>query len=168
LSHVALKEGFSLSKESADLIARHGKSSYRDALGYLEQVLRLSQKEVDHEHVVQFMGVGDESQMFSLLKAFCTKDASAIVESVESLREKKTQAVRVYDDMIELIRQGLLIRIDHPLATKKEELMSLSKEYPRVIASGTILYLLSKRSLIEVSPAHAWTAVAAILLSFGE
>jgi DNA polymerase-3 subunit gamma/tau len=164
LSHVATSEGYTLPVESAELIARHGNASYRDALGYLEQVLGVSDTVVEHTKVTELLGVGSQEELLALLRFFCEKNAQGVVETVRTMEGKNTQALRVYDGVLEMLRMALCIRIGVDVSSvHKEPLTQLAAEFPRVIASSTILYLLSKRELVKVSQAHAWTAVEAIL-----
>lgn len=160
LVHVAGAEGFDLSSDTARLIALHGKGSYRDALGVLEQVIALSSKKIDHGKVTDLLGFPEQSSVFHILEGVCTKDARRIVEAIRTLHS--SNPLRTYDDLIELVRQGLLVRVGEK--TENPEIESLAKEYPLIIGSKLVLGLLEKRHLLEVSDSHAWTAFEAILL----
>ncbi|MCF7843377.1 DNA polymerase III subunit gamma/tau [Candidatus Gracilibacteria bacterium] len=163
LVHVANKEGKKITDESSELLARHGKGSYRDALGILEQVLAVSKKDVLHVDVITLLGTPDKELLLKLLESVCTKNSKEILDTVELLVSKKGVAIRTYDDFIELVRQGLLIRVGE--GKEKGELERIAKEYPYTIGSKFILELLEKRHLLLVSEAHSWTAFVAILLS---
>lgn len=165
LSHVASKEGKKLGNESAELLARHGKGSYRDALGMLEQVLAISSKEIVHNDVVNLLGTPNKEILHALLLSICTKNTKMIIETIEKLRDVHGSALRTYDELIELIRQGLLIRVGEN-KNGDESLTQLATEHPHTIGSKTILTLLEQRHLLEVSDSHSWTAFEAILLSF--
>ena len=73
LVYVAKEEGKNLTEESAELLARHGKGSYRDALGTLEQVLSISKKEVSYEDVVNLLGTPNKESLLALLDLVCKK-----------------------------------------------------------------------------------------------
>lgn len=162
LMHVAGKEGFDLHPDSAQLVASHGKGSYRDALGVLEQILAVSDKKVDHEKVRALLGTPEAESLLSLLESICKKDAKSLVFFVQKL--STLNAVRTYDELIELVRQGLLIRVGEGNKENKE-LARLATEYPLTIGSKLVLELLQKRHLLEVSENHSWTALEAVLLS---
>jgi DNA polymerase-3 subunit gamma/tau len=164
LVYVAHEEGKVLDEDSALLIARHGKGSYRDALGVLEQVLTVSSKTVTIENIVAQLGTPDRAILVDLLKAICIKDEKEIARAVNALQQKNSTALKSYDELLELIRRGLLIRIGEE-KSEDEELAKLSKEYATVIGSKLILLLLEKRHLIEVSEAHSWNAFFAIIIS---
>jgi DNA polymerase-3 subunit gamma/tau len=166
LVFVAEQEGKKINEESSVLLARHGNGSYRDALGMLEQVLAISEKEVSHNDVITLLGTPDKELLFALLDTVCTKNLQGITETVTRLESVHGVALRAYDEFVELIRQGLLLRVSSTRETG--ELSRLVDAYPRVIGSKMILDLLEKRHLLEVSDSHAWTAFMAILLSFAE
>lgn len=165
LMKIAEAEGRKLHPESAKLIAHHGKGSYRDALGVLEQVIAISEKSIDHEKVRTFLGTPDGESLLSLLESVCKKDTKGIISHIAELSDMS--AIRTYDELIELVRKGLLIRVGEDKATD-ERLAQLAKEYPLVIGSKLLLELLERRHLLEVSDAHAWIAFEAILLSLAE
>lgn len=162
LVRVAKGEGRSLHPDSAQLIATHGKGSYRDALGVLEQILAVSEKEVDHEKVRMLLGTPETESLFQLLEAVCKKDGKTVVSAISKLSQ--SNAIRAYDDLIELVRQGLLARIGEG-NRENACLAQLATEYPLVIGSKLLLELLERRHLLEVSEAHSWIAFEAILLS---
>ncbi len=167
LVYVTEQEGRVIGGASAELIARHGKGSYRDALGVLEQIITVSGKKVAHEDVVANLGTPDTDVLIELLDTLCQKNTKLIIEKLGTLREHNGVALRTYDELIELVRQGLLTRIGENTA-EKGELARLATTYPHTIGSKLTLELLEKRHLLEVSDTHAWTAFEAILLSITE
>lgn len=160
---VAAKEGKTLSEVSARTIAGHGKGSYRDALGALEQVLSADGKVVDDERVTSLLGAPEKQLILDLLQAVCTKDSKKIIETSAALEKGSSSALRSYDEFIEMVRLGLLIRVGE-LKTENDVLSKLAADYPLVIGSKLVLELLERRHLIEVSSLHAWVAFNAILL----
>lgn len=173
LIYVAQQEGTELDKESAVIIADNGRGSYRDALGFLEQILTLNKglSTTNSEIVSKYAGKPSSGLIFSLLKSICEKNITQLLADGVQLKGNGVSALKAYDELLELIRQGLLARvgeISHTLQADREELTLLTKKYPHTIGSKTILELLEKRHLLEVSPTHAWTALEAILLSLIE
>lgn len=167
LLYVVEQEVRSLEKESAELIARHGKGSYRDALGVLEQILAVSEKKIKHEIVMETLGTPHEETLLELLDSVCQKNGKEIVEKITKLRTKNSSAIRTYDELIELVRHGLLIRVGEN-TEKTGELARIATTYPHTIGSKLVLELLEKRHLLEVSDSHSWTAFEAVLLSIVE
>lgn len=168
--HVTKKEGGpQITLEGAKSIAAHGKGSYRDALGILEQVLVSAGKvaEIAAEKIEHYLGIPQEEELIALLSALCTKNSKEIITSIDSLKNTNGQALRTYDEFIELVRRALRIRIGED-ESKSAGLSVLAKEYPHTIGSKLVLQLLESRHLLEVSDLHSWTAFEANLLSFVE
>jgi DNA polymerase-3 subunit gamma/tau len=166
LIYVAESEGKTLDEKTALLVATHGKGSYRDALGVLEQILTTSGKKIEHETVLTFLGITDNTMLVVLLTSICKKDTKELVGVFAKLQTSQNQALRTYDDLLEMVRQGLLSRIgknDGP-----QELLILAKEYPFVFSSKIILVMLSRRYLLEVSVQTSWIAFEAISISLME
>ncbi len=166
LMYVAGEEGKTLGEDSALLIARHGKGSYRDALGILEQVLTVSGKVIKFEDTIRYLGTPQKSALVHLLTAYCVQDEKKIVDTCIILQKNNSSALRTYDEYLDLVRTALLIRVGE-FTTEDEELLVVSKEYPKMISSKYILSLLEQRHLLEVSESHSWTAFIAVLLSRG-
>ncbi len=167
LVYVAGKENFDLPFEVAETIAQHGKGSYRDALGILEQTLTVSQKSVKLNDIKNQLGIPEEETLISLLRALCMKDTKAILDNISILEKGGKNALRTYDTFLELLRTALLLRFDEG-TVKNKIIKDIATEYPHTIGSKTILELLDKRHLLEVSDIHSWTAFSAILLSLTE
>ena len=164
LIDVSLKEGFNLSPEGAELIAKHSKNSYRDALGILEQVLTISSKNIGLEKIKEKLGTPEEESLVELLKSLCEKNEKEILNNILILEKNGINAIKAYDAFLELFRMALLSRFDEN-ETKNKTIKDLSTKYPLVIGSKTILDLLEKRHLLETSGSHSWTAFKAILLN---
>lgn len=172
LIHVAEQEGYTLPMDAAESIARHGKGSYRDALGILEQTLTVSSKKINADDVATRLGEPTEEVIIGLVSALCEKDTKTIIKNIQILEKEGVSPLRSYDGVISVIRQALLIRVGVVPEMKDKELLerytTLSSTYPHTIASKTLLELLKQRELVLVSSIHAWTAVTAILLSLVE
>jgi DNA polymerase-3 subunit gamma/tau len=168
LMYVAENEGKSIDTATAELIARHGKGSYRDALGVLEQILTIDTKKVTLMHATEFLGVTDKELLLTLLTAVCKKDTGLLIQSFATLQSSSLSSLRAYDDVVEMIRLGLLVRIGEKDVTVTPALAGLAKEYPYGISSKTILTLLTERHLLEVSAVSSWTAFQAVMIGLIE
>ncbi len=169
LMFVAENEGRTIDEGAAELVARHGKGSYRDALGVLEQILTSGGKKIIYEDVLSFLGIADKEMLFALITALGKKDGLALVSTLTTLQNSANSSIRVYDDLIEIFRIGLISRVGGVLQNKSNETISvLAKEYPYTVSSKTILELLSKRELLEVSQVSTWAAFQAIMVSLIE
>lgn len=175
LLYVAKQEGKDLDDKTAALIATHGKGSYRDALGVLEQVLTSGGEKVTYENVLLFLGVADKEVLLALLSALCKKDSHGLVEACITLESSGVSPVTVYDDVLELMRSGLLLRIGEKSIISSSvtsqvalQVASLAKEFPYCISSKTILTMLSERHLLLVSARSEWIAFQAVMIGIVE
>jgi DNA polymerase-3 subunit gamma/tau len=174
LDKVAKSEGFSFPKDGLGLIAVHGKSSYRDSIGVLEQILTLSnnEKTVRLEKIVNYLGVPERNVLHRLLVSICKKELNIITELIRTFETRNVTPITTYDKLISLVREALFFRINGkntPSEVDEEsKIRELGLEYPLVISSKLVLELLEKRHLLEVSDTHSWAAFEAILLGVVE
>ncbi len=174
LSHVAEKEGKKIDTETATLIASHGKGSYRDALGVLEQVLTTGGKNITHSDVHAFLGVTDKETLLSLFTSICTHDTALLVKSCTTLLSSNVSSLQAYDDITEMFRVGLLSRIGESYESSKikEDIVAtvaqLAKAHPYIVSSKSILFLLSNRHLVAMNSSSASTAFQAVMVSLIE
>jgi DNA polymerase III subunit gamma/tau len=163
LQAVATKEGKTLSNEGALLLAKHGKGSFRDALGYLEQVLTLSEDAaIEIEEVRMIFGHAEESHMIQLIQAFSEGDKQVVIDKVCSLTETSKKKILMYEHLLERVRMILLARIT---GKGDEETIALANRYGTVINSALVLYLLDKMPLVSASEETACIAIEAILIN---
>lgn len=164
LVYVAKKEGKQLSKNAAFLLADHGKGSYRDALGMLEQVLVTAEKEVTDDIIISFLGVAEEGVLFSLAEAIALYDLVSVASLCGAIEKQNKNALHIYDDFVEFVRQGLLGRFIESDST----LVSLAKKYPYMFSSKTLITLLEYRNLLLVSKSTSFAAFQAIMIKLTE
>lgn len=162
---ISKNEGFLMDDNAAKLVALHGKGSYRDAIGILEQILTVSDKKISEDNVKMHVGSPDKQLLLNLLKNLCTKNSKELINCINELSSKKSFTINTYDMFTELLRTALLMRIGNLDSNIDEDLFELAKTYPKVISSKSILTLLERRNLISVSEAHSYIAFESILLS---
>jgi DNA polymerase-3 subunit gamma/tau len=160
LIDIAQEEGRSLSTEAGEAIAKHGKGSYRDALGVLEQVFAVSSKKISYEDIVTLLGTPHRDEVFTILKSIGDKNASALLASLD--RVSQASPLALYDECLELIRIGLEERVKVSVSPIMKDIVGA---HPHLFTSKVVLELLQKRSLLDVSRDHAWIALTAIFLS---
>ncbi len=174
LTYVTEQEGKKIDAKSAELIASHGKGSYRDALGVLEQILTTGGKSITEEGVLIFLGVTDKETLVRLLTAVCKKETKELFDSLKLLQSSNSSPLKAYDDVTEMLRIGLLSRIGEVTSNEKEtspvmvRVAALAKEFPYAMSSKSLLFLLSNRHLIEVSAVSSWAAFQAVMIGLVE
>jgi DNA polymerase-3 subunit gamma/tau len=173
LSTVAKDEDKKLTPDAALLIAKHGKGSYRDALGVLEQILvRVEGDTVEKEDVALFLGLPSEAIVISLLEALCKKDQAQVLTVLENAKQKNIIAIDLYKELIEYTRLALLARVGqtmlakHQLESVQKELETLAKTYPKEINSAKVLKLLDMAKYFSIPHiVNTYTILEMICLS---
>ncbi len=172
LIYVTKKEGKTIDIDAANLIASHGKGSYRDALGVLEQIItRTDAKTISKDDVATLLGVPSEILLISLLEAMCKKDIHTIVKLLADAKTKNIQAILLYKELVEYTRLALLARVGgetvahHHLKDIQEKLKTLGTTYPTIINSAKIFSLLDGEKYLKLSSVDSYLSLEMILIA---
>ena len=170
LSHhivtVASKEGYTLTEGSTQRISKEARGSFRDALGVLETILRASDVPLIEESFVRKMlGISETELVHSLLENVFGGDMTQVYEIIILAKEKNTTPENLFRELLELMRNLLLLRIGVTSFNQKETamLLELSAKMKLPVQSKHILYLLEKAPLLSLSEENAWTALVVLL-----
>lgn len=163
---IAKKEGFSMERSSAELIALLGDGSFRDTQSILQKVLSSSgDKKISADEVVGVVGAPRLQIVNDLVSALDEKDLG---KALEALRESGNVDAKVFLKLlIHTMRQLLLLR--HAPGTAKvlaEEispeqfsfLEDISKHKGSGISSATLVALLSAYETVP------WAAIPSLPL----
>ncbi len=172
LISISKKENKILSEASALLVAQHGKGSYRDAIGTLEQVLSQTLgANVEDELVVNFLGVPEKEIILETIESICKQDVKTTVTSIRSAEINGIDPYIFYDKLIEYFRLALLARAGDTISLANEDketqdrLINLANTYSGIINSKSILTLLNGYEVLFVPSLNRWLPVETILLS---
>ncbi|KKW46658.1 DNA polymerase III, subunit gamma and tau [Candidatus Kaiserbacteria bacterium RIFCSPHIGHO2_02_FULL_59_21] len=117
VSDVAKREGFSLERSAAELVALLAEGSFRDALGILQKVLSISEhKKVDVGEVEAVSGAPRGELVRQLLEAIAKKDAGAALNVVRTAVSENMDARTLAKLLIHRMRVVLLMRYAPELA----------------------------------------------------
>jgi DNA polymerase-3 subunit gamma/tau len=158
---VAKKEGYSLERSAAELVALLAEGSFRDALGILQKVLAVSKdKKVDIEEVERVSGAPRAELVRKLLAGLAKKDAGAALSVIRTAVEENLDARTLLKLLIHRMRIVLLMRYAPDLAKSFEHELSeadltLAKELSKEpgVNSDTL------RALLEAYERTAYAAV---------
>lgn len=111
VSDIAKKEGYSLDKPAAELVALLAEGSFRDALGILQKVLAVSKdKKIDAEEVEVVSGAPRGELVRQILSALAKKDAAGALKGVHTAVEENMDARVLAKLLIHRMRVVLLMR----------------------------------------------------------
>ncbi|MBI4093586.1 DNA polymerase III subunit gamma/tau [Candidatus Kaiserbacteria bacterium] len=123
VSDVAKKEGFTLERSAAELVALLAEGSFRDALGILQKVLSVSDnKKVEVSEVEAVAGAPRGEHVRSLLSSIVKKDANGALKAVRAALSENIDARVLAKLLIHRMRVVLLMRYAPDIAE------SVSKE----------------------------------------
>lgn len=153
---VAKKEGYTLERASAELIALLAEGAFRDALGILQKVLTVSKdKKVDVSEVERVTGAPQAEQVRALVSALAASDSATALQLVHKAVDGNVD-MRMYSKLLlERIRAVLILRHAPDMRPVLEESLSpdditlaegLTKE--KGITSNTLRALLDAQSLM--------------------
>ena len=127
VTDIAKKEGYSLERPAAELIALLAEGSFRDALSVLQKVLAVSQdKKIDIEEVAQVSGAPRGELVRQILSGLAKKDANMALKGIEQAIAENMDARTLAKLLIHRMRVVLLTRYAPDIA--KELSVELSGE----------------------------------------
>ncbi len=110
MAGLCLRENISVPEESLELIARESGGCMRDGLSLLDQVISCSDGSVNHEHVIDILGVVDREVVFNITSAVIHKDIPKILEILDDVYGRGHDLKKFYADLIEHIRNLIVVK----------------------------------------------------------
>ncbi|HUV49446.1 MAG TPA: DNA polymerase III subunit gamma/tau [Anaerolineae bacterium] len=111
MKDLCAKEGFDISIESLELIAREAGGSMRDALSLLDQVISCVQGSITHDKVLDILSVIDRKIIFDISGAVLRGDLPAILDILDDIYARGYEMQKLYADMVEQFRNLLVVNM---------------------------------------------------------
>jgi DNA polymerase-3 subunit gamma/tau len=105
------EEKFQIPDESLVLIAREATGSMRDALSLLDQVLACFKGSVDHDQVLDILGVIDRKYVFDLCDTILRGDISVILETLDDSYNRGHDLKKLYTNLLEHFRNLIVVKM---------------------------------------------------------
>ena len=106
------REGIQMADRTIDLVARQGRGSMRDALSLMDQVTAGDREAVDHETVLDILGVYDEAVLPDVSQAILDGDVPAVLEKVNMLYQQGYSMPDLLTNLIAHFRNMLVLKAD--------------------------------------------------------
>ncbi len=136
LARVLDKEDCRLPPESLALMAREADGSVRDALSLLDQVLSLGRRELEHQEVVELLGLVDREMVAATAQAVLAGQAARVLELVEQVYAAGGEMQAFYAALQEHFRNLAAARSLEPgseiFGLSQEELAELAEQARQV------------------------------------
>lgn len=111
LQKICEAENVKTEPEALWLIARHGDGSLRDSQSLLDQVITFCDGALTYTQVVDVLGLTDRTLLLDAVSALAKRDSKAAVEVIERLLKSGYDAKVFAEDLLEEIRNALLVRL---------------------------------------------------------
>lgn len=123
LKMIARSEKISIDDDALELIADHGRGSFRDSISLLDQVRSLGAKLTAHD-VEHALGLAPQDLIAKLAGAVSSRDIKSLTNLFESLYEFGADPVIASKQLLQYIRAGLLANKPLLSASRSVDLMS--------------------------------------------
>ena len=149
LQSLCRQEGVEIAVESLNLVAREAGGSMRDALSLLDQVITGTQAPVDHQQVLDLLGVVDRRVIFALSEAILAGNIGKILDIIDDIYRQGTDLKVLYGNLIEQFRNLTVAKIGSKAAK---------------LIDGPAHEIDSMRSQVQAVASHHLTAMLNMLL----
>ncbi|MBE6629635.1 MAG: DNA polymerase III subunit gamma/tau [Ruminococcaceae bacterium] len=142
ISYIAKEEGFDLTPEAAERIAKSAQGGMRDAISLLE-LCGSTRRKIDVETVNEMMGSGGRDVMFPLVRAVLSADYDTIFSSIDEAVSSSRDLAVFWQDLISIYRDMLVLKTTSA-ATKYLDLTDAETAQLTELAGG-----ISKATLLS-------------------
>ncbi len=122
LKLICEQDGTTAEEEALWVIARQGDGSMRDSQSLLDQVITFANGPLTRINVVDILGLTDRSLLFDTLNALMTRSPSAMIGVIEKISSAGFEPSLFAQDLLEMIRNLLLIKVSQGEASRLLEL----------------------------------------------
>lgn len=165
------KEGYLISEKSATIIAAEADGSIRDSLSLTDRILSASpSKEIDHQSILENLGLIDTSLLFEISKATIKSDGAKLIEIVDKVNDLGLDLKKFYSNLIKHFRNLVIIKICGETAEainisdfERNEIKKTVENTSQSYLTWLLNSLLNEETMIKFS-SHTKTAVEMALL----
>jgi DNA polymerase-3 subunit gamma/tau len=166
LKHIADEEDIKVEEGALFSLAKMGRGSMRDAIGYLEQIATAAGDEVTEKAVYKYFGVADRKGVYDLVGSMTNGDYSMVMEQCNDMIVGSVEIRSLLYEISEVFRSVLMIKLqgdktrlvdlpDHEIKKLVElsksmglsQLNTLSKEFSTI--EKELTYSINKRLVLE-------------------
>ena len=130
LKKIAGEEGFSITEEALQLMARSAEGAMRDAISLLDQLVSFAGKKITADDVVTLLGTADEALLFSFADAVADHDTTKVLALIRRGMEEGRSMQQVVRDLIGHFRNLLHLKIGsgEALELTKDQVAMLGRQ----------------------------------------
>ena len=171
LQKLCSSEGYTIEKESLDLISQEADGSIRDGLSLLDRILSSSNtKEIDKECVLTGLGIQGQQVMHDISGAIFNQNGAQLIDIIEKINNSGIDLKKFYSDIIYHFRNYNVIKVcgkDTPAANitdlEKTRIIQASDKLSSGFINTILQILLDGESIVNYS-SHTKIAIEMVLL----
>lgn len=107
LKHIAKQEKITINDKALELLAEHGRGSFRDSISMLDQVSGMAKDAYTEEDIEELLGLPNKAHLDSLLIAIDSHNTEALFAATELLRNQGVGASQTARSLSALLRKRL-------------------------------------------------------------
>jgi len=158
MKKICVKEDVDIDVESLGLIAREANGSMRDGLSLLDQVMSCTQGAIEHDQVLDILGVIDRDIIFKISSAVIQGDITKILDILDEVYSAGHDMKKLYTDLIEHFRNLLIVKmgektlklVDIP-AYEIDLMLDQTKNVPKTFLNQLFDLLFKEEPIVEHS-----------------
>lgn len=154
LATIAKSEGIDIAPDALELLALHGRGSFRDSIGLLDQMQSISDSTITREDIERTLGLLSNEHIEELIAAHQSGDLQTVVQLINQAEATSVPATIIAEQLIYAI--GARLATYPALAQLLDNLLDVSKSsWPYI----KLMTALTPRSMpqVTVAPASAPT-----------
>ena len=171
LQKLCSSEGYTIEKESLDLISQEADGSIRDGLSLLDRILSSADtKEIEPERVLAGLGIQDQQVMHDISAAIFNQNGAQLIDIIEKINNSGIDLKKFYSDIIYHFRNYSVIKVcgkDTPAANitdlEKTKIIQASDKLSSGFINTILQILLDGESIVNYS-SHTKIAIEMVLL----
>lgn len=127
LAHIAQAENLTLEPDAAQLLARLGDGSMRDAISLLDRCVA-GEQAIDVAHVNRCLGIAENDKVMSLFQAIRRQDPAAALAEFYDCYQQGRDIVSLFDELLSLIRDIYIVQsVKDPAAALDSSFFTLAE-----------------------------------------
>jgi len=111
MKKICVREDVDIDVESLGLIGREANGSMRDGLSLLDQVMSCTQGAIEHDQVLDILGVIDRDIIFKISSAVIQGDITEILDILDEVYSAGHDMKKLYTDLLEHFRNLLIVKM---------------------------------------------------------
>ncbi len=176
LAEIAKSEGFEVSHEALELVARRADGSMRDSQSLFDQLLAFSEGEITAADVHRLLGTASDDRLIDLVGALINRESASAIKQLDEALAQGVQLGEVVDQILRYLRDVMVVAAganDVGLNSVSSDHRSTVEQHAKVWGLQTVLAALqvlseTRSQMARVSYGRVLAELALVRISLLE